>query len=67
MAVKVLQRTFKFNDQILTDPNVKWSEKEVKQFYATQYPELVNASIEAPSQDGDKIEYEFKTNLGTKG
>jgi PRTRC genetic system protein C len=67
MAIQTLQRNFKFKDEILPDPNAKWSEKEVKQFYATQYPELVNASIEESSKDDNVITYEFKTNLGTKG
>lgn len=67
MAIQQLQRTFKFKEETLPDPNTKWSEKEVKQFYATQYPELVNASISTGESKDGKIEIKFETNLGTKG
>ena len=37
MAIKQVQRTFKFKEEILPDPIVTWSDKEVKQFYAECY------------------------------
>lgn len=67
MAIQTLTRTFKFKEQTLTDPNPKWSENEVKQFFANEYPELTNAHISSPTQIGTEIQYTFETNVGTKG
>lgn len=67
MAIQNLQRNFKLKDQILPDPNPNFTEDEVRQFYADEYPELTNASIKAPEYQEDKVIYEFESNLGSKG
>ena len=67
MAIHRTTRIFKYKDQTLPDPNTSMSEKEVKQFYSNQYPELINANIGTPKYEDGKSIYEFETNLGTKG
>ncbi len=67
MAIQTLTRTFKLKDVVLADPDINWSEKQVKEFYSAQYPELNNANISAPEYTEDAIVYNFETNLGTKG
>jgi PRTRC genetic system protein C len=67
MPVTPLKRVFKLGDQNLPDPNPKFTEKAVMEFYANQYPELTNASIGVPEYEGNQVIYEFKTVAGTKG
>jgi PRTRC genetic system protein C len=67
MATKVIPRVFKFGKIELPDPNPKFTEKQVMDFYANQYSELTNGSIGTPQYKNDKVIYEFNTNVGTKG
>jgi PRTRC genetic system protein C len=65
------ERLFKFQkdgeDMILNDPNEDMSADDVLRFYAGSYPELTTATISGPVFENDKMVYEFKTTLGTKG
>ena len=67
MSIQKLTRTFKFKEQIFSDPNPKWTENEVREFFANEYPELNNANISSPVQTGSEAQYTFETNVGTKG
>ena len=51
----------------LEDPNSNFSAKEVMEMYANQYPQLLNASIEAKGIVDENILYHFATVAGTKG
>ena len=51
----------------LDDPNTNYSPEEVLTFYSNLYPELTNATIHGPKMEGDKLIYEFKSTIGTKG
>lgn len=66
-----LQREFKFRqdgqDIVLTDPDPSRSPEQVMMLYAGQYPFLTTATVHGPVTEGDKVAYEFKTVLGTKG
>jgi PRTRC genetic system protein C len=66
MATQLI-RKFKLKDTVLPDPDPTMSEKLVKEFYANQYPELINANIGAPSYTETEVIYSFETNVGTKG
>ena len=59
----------KKNDQEITldDPNMNYSPEEVLTFYSNLYPELTNATIHGPKMEGEKLTYEFKSTIGTKG
>lgn len=69
MALKIetIVRAFAYNGMALVDPDAKMSVAEVKEFYANLYPELNNAAIEGPKQTGEKMTYEFRKAVGTKG
>ncbi len=61
------KRVFKYDNMVLDDPDPKMTPEEVKEFYAEIYPELTQAGIEGPEQDGETLEYEFDKAVGTKG
>ncbi len=61
------KRVFKYDNMVLDDPDQKMTPEEVKEFYAEIYPELTQAGIEGPEQDGETLEYEFDKAVGTKG
>lgn len=73
MALEVTNLTRKFifekgKDKInLADPNPQFSIAEVSGFYASQHPELTNATISGPEINNDTAVYTFKTTIGTKG
>jgi PRTRC genetic system protein C len=43
------------------------SPEEVMKFYASEYPELTNATLNGPKVVGDRAEYVAKATVGTKG
>ncbi len=47
--------------------NTNFNVNEVLEFYTGQYPELTTASVQGPEVKEDKIIYQFKNNVGTKG
>lgn len=51
----------------LKDPHPSMSIQEVINHYSGEHPELVNASIEGPTIEGDTAVYTFTTVLGDKG
>ena len=66
-----LEREFRFTqdrqDVVLPDPDPNRSPEQVMMLYANQYPFLTTATVHGPVNDGDKVVYEFKTVIGTKG
>ncbi len=64
-----MKRVFKYDNMVLDDPDPKMTPEEVKEFYAEIYPELTQAGIEGPEQNGEgaAVEYEFDKAVGTKG
>lgn len=73
MAFEVtgLEREFRIKidgqDTPLADPNETWTPEQVMTFYSNQYPALTTATVHGPQQENDRMVYEFKTVLGTKG
>ncbi len=71
LEVKGLEREFRFKqsgtDVILSDPDPGRSPEQVMQFYSNQYPSLTTANVHGPTIEKDKMVYEFKTTMGTKG
>lgn len=67
MEIVNLQREFKIGDRVLPDPDPKKSPEDVAQFYAPQYPELTNVSVNGPKIEDDKQIFTFNTSIGKKG
>ena len=62
-----MSRVFSFNGVKLPDPNPTMTPEEVRQFFATQYPDITTASITGPEAEGDKLRYSFTRAIGSKG
>lgn len=67
MKIQELIREFKYNSVKLPDPNPAFTLVQVRDFFATVYPEIISADIEGPEQIGDKQVYSFRRAVGTKG
>ena len=62
-----LSREFSYNGVKLPDPNPGMTPEEVRQFYATQYPDITTASITGPDAEGEQLRYSFARAIGAKG
>ena len=62
-----MSRDFSYNGVKLPDPNPGMTPEEVRQFYATQYPDITTAAITGPEAEGDKLRYSFVRAIGSKG
>lgn len=67
MKVETTTREFRYNAIALQDPNPNHTIEQVRDFYSTVYPEILNAAIEGPESVGNKVVYTFKRAVGTKG
>lgn len=67
MDIQALTREFRYNGVLLPDPNNSFGLTQVRDFYATVYPEITSADIEGPEQVGAKAIYTFRRAVGTKG
>lgn len=68
MMKKIISRTFLYNGVELDDINPALSENSILQHYSGIYPELTNATIlNKGLVENQKILYEFRTAIGTKG
>ena len=65
--MQVLKRVFKYNGRNLPDPDPAMSPDEVRTFYASAYPELQSGVVEGPDDEGNKLVFELRRALGTKG
>lgn len=61
------KREFKYGQLMLQDPDINMTPDQVKEFYASSYPELTQSVIEGPDYKEDTVEYTFKKAVGTKG
>jgi len=61
------QRIFRYNSIELEDPGPEHDPVDVRNLYSATYPEILNAAIEGPEKDGDKVVYTFRRAVGTKG
>jgi PRTRC genetic system protein C len=69
MKKSILKREFVDGKTNTTysDTNPSHTPEQVRDFYANQYPHLVNARVEGPEILKDKVKFKFVTNIGTKG
>ena len=62
-----MSREFSYMGVKLPDPNSMMTPEEVRQFFATQFPDITTASITGPEADGEKLRYSFVRAIGSKG
>jgi PRTRC genetic system protein C len=62
-----MSREFSYMGVKLPDPNPAMTPEEVRQFFATQFPDITTASITGPETEGDKLRYSFTRAIGSKG
>lgn len=67
MQIVPMVRTFSYNGLQLTDPDSRLTPEQVRDLYATSYPEITTASIEGPEESNGALKYKFTRALGTKG
>lgn len=67
MQVINLERSFHYNSVTLPDPNAALTPDQVREFYSTQFPELLNAVVEGPSTKGNVSTFKFTRAVGAKG
>ena len=67
MQVISIERKFKYNSVTLPDPNPDLSPDQIREFYATQYPELNNAVVEGPDTKDRVATWTFTRAAGAKG
>ena len=62
-----IARKFKYNGIALSDPSPEKTVDQVRMFFATQYPELLNSVIEGPDTKNGVSTYSFARAVGSKG
>lgn len=62
-----ITRKFVYNGITLPDPSSGLKPEAVREFYATQYPELNNAVVEGPVTKNNVSTYTFQRAAGAKG
>ncbi len=67
LEARPVTRVFKFNNRNFPDPNPKMTPTQVKDVYATQYPELGSAGVEGPELKNGEQVYTVVRQVGTKG
>lgn len=62
-----ITRSFKYNSVTLPDPNPALGPDSIREFFAAQYPELINAVVEGPTTKNGVATYTFTRAAGAKG
>lgn len=67
MAIQNATRVFRYNGIELPDPGAQLSPEQVRDLYSANFPELTSAVTEGPTATGDRLVWEFRRAVGTKG
>jgi PRTRC genetic system protein C len=68
MKIETLEREFRYTDGLrLPDPDPRLSIEEVRNLYASTFPEITTAAIEGPEILENKLVYRLTRAIGTKG
>jgi PRTRC genetic system protein C len=67
MQITAMVRTFSYNGLHLPDPDSRLTPEQVRDFYASAYPEITTASVEGPEASDGALKHRFTRALGTKG
>lgn len=62
-----LQRSFKYNGMTLADIAPEKTPDQIRQFYASMYPELLTAVVDGPVTKAGTSTYTFVRAAGAKG
>ena len=65
--METLRRIFKYNGRSLPDPDPAMSPDDVRAFYANTYAELQAGVVDGPDDEGNKLVFELRRAVGTKG
>lgn len=64
---KIIVRRFRYNGITMSDPSPQKTIDQIRLFFATQYPELLNSVIEGPVTKDGTSTYTFARAVGSKG
>ncbi len=69
MAIEItlVERKFKYDSVMLPDPNPGFTIAQVRDFFASSRPDILNAEIEGPTVEANVHTYTFRRAVGTKG
>jgi PRTRC genetic system protein C len=67
LTASPLTRKFVYNGTELPDPNPALDINGVRDVLAQTHPEIANAAIDGPKQNGNVQTYTFVRSVGTKG
>lgn len=69
MQLESLTRVFRFGETELVDLDPSLDVETIREYYAEQFPELTNGSVDGPevSEDGKKALFTFLTVTGKNG
>lgn len=67
MQIERMSRQFSYTGLQLPDPDDRMTPEQVRDFYASSYPEITTASIEGPDISDGTLCFKFVRALGTKG
>jgi PRTRC genetic system protein C len=67
MRIEPMDRNFSYNGLVLPDPDGRLTPEQVRDFYASTYPEITTAAIEGPEASEGRLNFRFTRALGTKG
>jgi PRTRC genetic system protein C len=69
MAVRLVEREFRFGGRVLADPGAHMEPDEVRRFYSRQpgLKMLTTAAIKGPEVVGERLVFTFEQSVGAKG
>lgn len=67
IETRSLERSFSYNGLRLPDPDSRLTPEQVRDLYASTYPEITTAVVEGPDASGATLQYKFTRAIGTKG
>lgn len=67
VQTRSLERSFSYNGLRLPDPDPRLTPEQVRDAYASSFPEITTAVVEGPDASGDTLQFKFTRHIGTKG
>lgn len=67
VETRSLERSFSYNGLRLPDPDCRLTPEQVRDLYASTYPEITTAVVEGPDATGGTLHFKFTRAIGAKG
>ena len=67
MTITRLKKVYEFCGVKLSAPNENMTIDQIRDLYATQFPEIATATVTGPEAVGDKLVYRLSRSIGSKG